>query len=256
MELKEQIKSFWNKKPCGTFGIIPDDLNIEYFEKIRARRYRLEPFIFDIVKFNETKNKKILEIGCGIGIDGIEFANNGADYTGIDLSAKSIDTCKKNFELYNQVGNIINMDAENLLFENDSFDIIYSWGVLHHTPDMQKAIDEIHRVLKPEGKVIIMMYNRYSLVGLQLYILHGLLKLKPFINWNDLFYNHHESIATKALTDHETKILFNKFKDVKMQNIVTPYDMRITRNKFMPKCFKKLIPHKYGFFRVITAKKF
>jgi ubiquinone/menaquinone biosynthesis C-methylase UbiE len=74
------------------------------------------------------------------------------------------------------------MDAENLLFENDSFDIIYSWGVLHHTPDMQKAIDEIYRVLKPEGKVIIMMYNRYSLVGLQLYILHGLLKLKPFIN--------------------------------------------------------------------------
>jgi len=114
-------------------------------------------------------------------MDGIEFAKNGALYTGIDLSTISIGVCKKHFELYDKKGNIINMDVENLMFEDNAFDLIYSWGVLHHTPNMEKAIDEVYRVLKPGGKIIIMIYNRYSLVGLQLYILHGLLKFKPFI---------------------------------------------------------------------------
>ena len=256
MELKEKIQIFWNKKPCGTFGNIPEELNKEYFEKIWKRRYNLEPFISSIADFDNSKGKKVLEIGCGIGMDGAEFAKHGAIYTGIDLSDVSIKTCLKHFELYGLSGNIINADVENLPFEDDSFDIIYSWGVLHHTPNMQKGIDELYRVLKPNGKIIIMIYNRYSLVGLQLYIIHGLLKLKPFIKWDSLFFNHHESIATKALTDKETKILFNKFKEVFVKNIVTPYDVRIWKNIFMPKWFMKLIPSKFGFFKIIKGKKY
>jgi len=120
------IQNFWNKKPCGTFGCLPDNLDKQYFEKIRKRRYNLEPFIFDIAEFNNSKDKKILEIGCGIGMDGLEFAKNGAIYTGIDLSDTSIKMCQKHFELYNQKGDIINTDVESLPFEDNSFDIIYS----------------------------------------------------------------------------------------------------------------------------------
>lgn len=255
MDLQNEIQKFWNKKPCGTFGNIPDILNIEYFEKIRNRRYRLEPFIFEIAKFKDWENKKVLEIGCGIGMDGLEFAKNGANYTGIDLSDKSIKVCKEHFKLFNQTGEIINTDVNNLPFDDNTFDLVYSFGVLHHNSSMQKGIDEVFRVLKPGGKIEIMVYNRYSLVGLQLYLVYGLLKLKPFINWKTLFFNHHESIGTKALTDNEAKEMFKSFKNLKVYNIVTPYDVRISRNKFLPSFFQKLIPSCFGFFKIITGEK-
>ncbi len=255
MDLKPDIKKFWNKKPCGTFGNIPKDTNREYFDKIKTRRYRLEPFIFDIARFNEHIGKNVLEIGCGIGMDGIEFAKNGAIYTGVDLSDESIKLCKKHFEIFKQCGNILNIDAENLPFENESFDLVYSWGVLHHIPNMQKSIDEIHRVLKQNGKIAIMIYNKYSLVGLQLYIVYGLLKLQIFKKFNDLYFNHHESRGTKAFTDKEALMMFKEFKDLRVYNIVTPYDLRISRNAFLPKIFQKFIPSRFGFFKIIIGNK-
>ena len=255
MDLKTDIQKFWNKKPCGTFGNIPTEVNREYFDKIKKRRYALEPFILDIARFQDFKDKKVLEIGCGIGMDGIEFAKAGADYTGVDLSDQSIRLCKKHFELFSQVGNILNTDAENLPFDDNTFDLVYSWGVLHHIPDMQKSIDEVYRVLKPGGKIAIMIYNKYSLVGLQLYIVYGLLKFKLFRKFNDLYFNHHESVGTKAFTDKETRMMFKKFLNVKVYNIVTPYDVRITRNRFLPKIFQKLIPSRFGFFKIVLGIK-
>ena len=255
MDLKTDIQKFWNKKPCGTFGNIPTEVNMEYFNKIKARRYALEPFILDIAKFKEYSGKKVLEIGCGIGMDGIEFAKAKADYTGVDLSDQSIALCKKHFELFSQTGNILNTDAEKLPFADNTFDLVYSWGVLHHIPDMQKSIDEVYRVLKPGGKIAIMIYNKYSLVGLQLYLVYGLLKLKFFRKFNDLYYNNHESLGTKAFTDLETKKMFKDFNDLKVFNIVTPYDVRITRNRFLPRIFQKLVPSRFGFFKIILGDK-
>jgi ubiquinone/menaquinone biosynthesis C-methylase UbiE len=99
---------------------------MEYFNKIKTRRYTLEPFILDIAKFKEYSGKKVLEIGCGIGMDGIEFAKAKADYTGVDLSDQSIALCKKHFELFSQTGNILNTDAEKLPFDDNTFDLVYS----------------------------------------------------------------------------------------------------------------------------------
>jgi len=104
MDIKKEIKNFWNKKPCGTSGNIEKEINEEYFNKIREKRYKLEPFILSTAKFQEWKNKNVLEIGCGIGTDAVEFAKNQAQYTGIDLSLKSIELCKKQFEIYNLNG--------------------------------------------------------------------------------------------------------------------------------------------------------
>jgi ubiquinone/menaquinone biosynthesis C-methylase UbiE len=255
MNTKEDIQKFWNKKPCGTFGNIPEEANQSYFDKIKKRRYVLEPFILDIAQFQNYTGKKVLEIGCGIGMDGIEFAKIGAEYTGVDLSDQSIALCKKHFEIFNTTGNIINTDAENLPFEDNTFDLVYSWGVLHHIPDMQKSINEVYRVLKPGGEIKIMIYNKYSLVGLQLYLVYGLLKFKLFRSFDNLFFNHHESVGTKAFTDKETFNMFKGFSDLKIYNIVTPYDVRITRNKFLPAVFQKLIPSRFGFFKIILGSK-
>ena len=255
MEIKDTIQKFWNKKPCGTFGNIPKEVNAEYFDKIKKRRYLLEPFILKIANFNSYTGKKVLEIGCGIGMDGIEFAKAGAYYTGVDLSDQSISLCKKHFELFSQTGNIINTDAENLPFDDNTFDLVYSWGVLHHIPDMQKSINEVYRVLKPGGKIIIMIYNKYSLVGLQLYLVYGLLKFKLFKNFNTLYFNHHESVGTKAFTDNETRKMFKEFVNIKISNIVTPYDVRITRNRFLPAFVQRLVPSRFGFFKIILGFK-
>jgi ubiquinone/menaquinone biosynthesis C-methylase UbiE len=120
---------------------------------------------------------------------------------------------------------------------------------------MQKSIDEIYRVLKPNGKIIIMIYNKYSLVGLQLYLFYGLAKMRLFSNLNRLYYTHHESEGTKAFTDHETMIMFKSFHNTTIKNIVTPYDLRISRNKFLPKFFSFLVPSYLGFFKVIIGYK-
>ena len=175
--LKDKIKQFWNKKPCGTFGTMPKNPTLEYFLKIKERRYRLEPFIQKFAQFEKWNGKTVLEIGCGLGIDGIEFAKNGANYTGIDISDKSIELAKTYFDLNNQKGNLLLADDENLPFENDTFDLVYSWGVLYHTPDIRQAIKEIYRLLKSDGRLIIMLYNN---LYLRITLSHSLFQLHRF----------------------------------------------------------------------------
>jgi ubiquinone/menaquinone biosynthesis C-methylase UbiE len=255
--LKLKITDFWDKKPCGTFGIIPEEPDAEYFAKIRERRYRLEPFIKNIANFTALKGKKVLEIGCGVGIDGLEFVKAGADYTGIDASARSLALAKQYFELSGYDSqNLILADVESLPFANETFDFIYSWGVLHHTPHIEKAVSEIHRVLKPNGEFCIMLYNRRSLVGFQLYIIYGLFRLRPAVSWRELFYKHHESLGTQAFTRRETMNLFGNFKDLKIEEVVTPYDLRIWRNVYLPNFFRIIVPQRFGFFRVIRGKNY
>ncbi len=253
--MMDKIKIFWNKKPCGTSGFTSDNLDIFYFNKIKERRYKTEPFTKNEIIYSDLREKKVLEIGCGIGTDGLEITKITKDYTGIDVSENSLRLAKKNFRLNNISANLLLADAENLPFPDNSFDFIYSWGVLHHTPDITKAISEVYRVLKPGGHFCIMVYNRYSLVGLQLYILHGLLKLKPFIHWEKLFAKHHESPGTKAFTNRQSMIVFQNFKEIKIKNIVTPYDVRISHHRYLPNFFQNFIPSKFGFFKVIRGIK-
>jgi SAM-dependent methyltransferase len=254
--LKEQIRGFWNQKPCGTFGNAPENPDKGYFEKIRSRRYKLEPFIKEMADFESWRGKKVLEIGCGVGTDGVEFAKAGAVYTGIDASSKSAELAKKNFKLSGfNPDSIVLADAENLLFKDNTFDFVYSWGVIHHTPDMEKAISEVRRVLKDGGKFCIMLYNSNSLVGFQLWFFYGLLRGKPFTGLKKLFSEHHESPDTKAFGFKKTLDFFRDFKNVSAKTFLTPYDLRISRNVFLPKFFGNFFPDCLGFFRVIRGKK-
>ncbi len=109
-----------------------------------------------------ARDLKVLEIGCGLGTDGAQFAEAGANYTGVDLTEAAVELARKRFELFNLQGQFQTADAENLDFPDDSFDLVYSHGVLHHTPDTQKAIDEVHRVLRPGGRAQVMLYHRDS----------------------------------------------------------------------------------------------
>jgi ubiquinone/menaquinone biosynthesis C-methylase UbiE len=160
--LKERVRAFWQENPCGTkFADAPPGSR-RFYELVEEHRYQKEWHIPAAAGFAETKDMRVLEIGCGLGTDGAQFAKAGADYTGVDLTQAAVELAQKRFELFHLPGAFRTADAEQLDFPDNSFDLVYSHGVLHHTPDTAGAVKEVHRVLKPGGRAEVMLYHRDS----------------------------------------------------------------------------------------------
>src|SRR4029079_10098356 len=161
-QLKDRVRQFWQANPCGTkFADAPQGSK-RFFELVEQHRYEKEWHIPAAAGFSQTKDLRVLEIGCGLGTDGAQFAEAGADYTGVDLTEAAVELARRRFELFDLPGTFQTADAENLAFPDESFDLVYSHGVLHHTPEAGKAIQEIHRVLRPRGRAVVMLYHRGS----------------------------------------------------------------------------------------------
>jgi SAM-dependent methyltransferase len=160
--LKDRVRAFWQENPCGTkFADAPPGSR-RFYELVEEHRYIKEWHIPAAAGFSQSKNLNVLEVGCGLGTDGAQFAKAGAIYTGIDLTDAAIDFARRRFELFQLPGTFRVADAERLDFPDNTFDIVYSHGVLHHTPDTASAVREIHRVLRPGGKAVVMLYHRDS----------------------------------------------------------------------------------------------
>ncbi len=160
--LKERVRAFWEANPCGVKFADAAPGTRRFYELVEAHRYTSEWHIPIAAGFEKAGGLKVLEIGCGLGTDGTQFAEAGADYTGVDLTDAAVELARKRFELFDLPGKFQTADAENLNFADDSFDLVYSHGVLHHTPETEKAIREVHRVLRPGGRAIVMLYHRDS----------------------------------------------------------------------------------------------
>jgi SAM-dependent methyltransferase len=160
--LKERVRAFWQANPCGVKFADAAPGTRHFYELVEAHRYTKEWHIPVAADFASARGLKVLEIGCGLGTDGAQFAEAGADYTGVDLTEAAVELARKRFELFDLPGKFQTADAENLDFDNESFDLVYSHGVLHHTPETEKAIREIHRVLRPGGRAVVMLYHRGS----------------------------------------------------------------------------------------------
>jgi ubiquinone/menaquinone biosynthesis C-methylase UbiE len=157
------VHEFWNTEACGAHYISLEKGTAGFYEKYREFRYRTEWHIPLLVPFSETTGKRVLEIGCGNGADAVMFANYGAEYTGVDLTEAAVDAARRHFEVLNLRGAFQVENAERLSFPEASFDFVYSHGVLHHTPHPDVAFREVHRVLKPGGKAVLMLYHKHSL---------------------------------------------------------------------------------------------
>lgn len=158
------VRAFWDAKPCQSDLSDQADRK-RYFEEITLKRYGGREWHVPIIaEFEEFKNKDVLEIGCGIGTDGFEFAKNGARYVGVDLTPNSINLAKERFELFNVKGEFKVVNAEERLpFLDNSFDHVYSFGVIHHSPNSQGIVDEMYRILRPGGNFTVMLYNKSSI---------------------------------------------------------------------------------------------
>jgi SAM-dependent methyltransferase len=164
--LSETIRAYWNahihdleiaRHPVGTKG---------FFEELAAYRFEKLAYLPRVVDFTAYRGQRLLEVGCGVGIDLVRFAQHGAIVTGVDLAEVSIDLARQNFALSGVEGELMVMDGEELRFDPDSFDVVYAHGVLQYSADAQRMIREIRRVLKPRGRAILMVYNRYSWLAL------------------------------------------------------------------------------------------
>ena len=160
--LKERVRAFWQANPCGVKFADAAPGTRRFYELVEAHRYTKEWHIPIAADFRSARGLKVLEIGCGLGTDGAQFAQAGADYTGVDLTEAAVELARRRFELFGIPGNFQTADAENLDFADGSFDLVYSHGVLHHTPETGKAIREIHRILRPGGRAVVMLYHRGS----------------------------------------------------------------------------------------------
>jgi ubiquinone/menaquinone biosynthesis C-methylase UbiE len=180
----------------------------EFFRQLDEYRFDKLNYLSRLVDFDGYEGKNLLEIGCGAGIDLVRFASGGAKVTGIELSKTAIDLACKNFEQSEQNADLRVMNGECMQFADNTFDVVYAHGVLQYTADTEKMMAEIHRVLKPGGEAIMMVYNKYS--------------------WLNLMRN-----VTKVPLEHEDAPVLKKFSVSELMQLLRPFqDHRIIPERF------------------------
>lgn len=258
---KTDVRDFWNADPCGTRYLGQDN----DFQAHARARYRLEPFIFDFAEFPKARGLKVLEIGVGMGADYLEWLKAGAQASGVDISAVSIERARRRCEMAGYHPDLRVADAEQLPFADHSFDVVYSYGVMHHSPDAERCVRQAWRVLKPGGQARIMVYHHPSVTGFMLWLRYGLLRAKSL---RQCVCDHLESPGTKSYTEAEAKELFEQFRDLKMGVVFSPGDLLLHRPsaryqsalyrlawKFFPRLLVRAFAKRWGLFLLITATK-
>jgi ubiquinone/menaquinone biosynthesis C-methylase UbiE len=249
----QAVKTYWEQEACGTQESIIGDLpqfSPAWFRQIEAYRYAVEPYIHSIAQFTRHSGKTVLEVGVGAGTDHVQWARAGAKCYGVDLTQKAIDTTQAHLSLHGLQSSLHRIDAETLAFPNNFFDVVYSWGVIHHSANPEQIIGEIRRVLKPQGTFLGMMYGRHSLVAFKLWVKFALLQGRPWRSLRHVVAHHMESPGTKAYTCRELKALFSEFSTFHATPIMTAYD-----RKRLPSWICKWVPNDFGWFIGLQAVK-
>ncbi len=160
----DDVKDYWNRRPCNIRHSRREVGTREYFDEVEARKYFVEPHIPGFADFARWNGKSVLEVGCGLGTDAVNFVRNGAAYSAIELSKESLALAYKRFEVFGLTGNFVQMNAEELAqgFAPASFDLVYSFGVIHHTPNPRAVIEGIGKVIRPDGELRMMLYAKRS----------------------------------------------------------------------------------------------
>lgn len=158
------VAEYWNRRPCNIRHSEAPLGTRTYFDEVEKRKYLVEPHIPGFAQFQRWREKRVLEVGCGIGTDAVNFARAGADYTGVELSEVSLALVRQRFEVFGLAGRLIHANAEDLVTQVGSsmFDLVYSFGVIHHTPRPHRIVRQVREVIRPDGEFRLMLYARDS----------------------------------------------------------------------------------------------
>ena len=265
-EEKQRAREQWSQDPCGAEYDREHALGTrEFFEEIERYRYsEYAPWMPETMGFYKYPGARLLEIGCGMGSDLVQFARGGAHCTGVDITPKSIDITRHRFALNGLQGNFILSDGEHLPFPSESFDVVYSNGVLHHTPDTAGAIREVHRVLRKDGLAKVMLYHRNSLnYWVEIVLRRGLLGAE-FLRGRSVEdimsrvveHSEHEARPlVKVYSCRETRALFDMFDNVKVEvKQLLREELRFLSPLVSERMFDRL-QNRIGWNVVITATK-
>jgi SAM-dependent methyltransferase len=265
-QLKASVRAHWENEACGTRQL-DTEVREAFFKQLEAERYEHEPYIPGFADFASARNTRVLEIGVGAGTDFVQWLRNGARATGIDLTSTGTRLTVERLSLEGFAPRVCQADAETLPFPDDTFDVVYSWGVLHHSPRTTAAVAEVRRVLRPGGEARIMIYHTWSIVAGLLWVVHGLLKLRPFQSPRAIVFQHLESPGTKTYTRQQARELFAAFSRVHVHTRLGSGDLLLMRPsakyagwattawRLYPRSLIRLIGHGLGLFLLIKAVK-
>jgi len=248
------VRAYWENEPCGTgeaiVGNTPQSRRA-FFEKVENHRYAVESHIFTVAQFSRFHGRKVLEIGVGAGTDHLQWARSGVDLYGVDLTQAAIFMTRDRLKSRGFSSKLQRWDAEERLpFRTGFFDVVYSWGVIHHAEHPEKILKEVYRILKPGGVFIGMLYGRHSLRALRLWIRWALLAGRPWQSLGKVVADHMESPGTHSYTLGELRGLLRSYRRVEFFPWITPYD-----TKGIPPAVQGLLPACLGWFLAFRAWK-
>jgi len=265
----EKIKGFWDRRPCNIRHSEAKVGTKKYFDQVEERKYFVEPHIPDFARFSKWKGKKVLEIGCGIGTDTINFARAGAKVTAIEISQKSLDLAKKRAKIFGLQNKIkfylANAEELSKIVQIEPYEFIYSFGVIHHTPHPEKVIKEVKKYCNQNTTVKIMIYYRYAWKVLWILLKFG---ESAFWNLDRLIAKHSEAATGSPVTyvyskDQARKLLKGfKILDMRIDHIF-PYSIpeykryqykKVWYFRYLPKEFFRRLETHFGWHLLITAE--
>lgn len=257
-------------------------MNLHYFQEIE-RKFRKHcregaqeegaPLFSNLIDYDWLRGKKVLDIATGSGFAMVAFIQGGADVIGIDLTDFAVAQAKRNLAVRNLKGTVIKMDAQQMNFEDESFDFVNAWGCLMHMPDTEKAIGEIYRVLKPGGKVLAYMYNKsswpfwFNLIFLRGILMGQLIRYRFDIDrltsrWSDGFSVGGNPLA-KFYTPKQAASFFKNagFSNVSADPWQIPHEpdhwpmKKFPVFRYLPQKIKDFMSKRWGYGLIIQAKK-
>lgn len=268
MEIEiEKVKDYWDSHPCNVRHSPREIGSREYFDEVEKRKYFVEPHIPQFAQFEKWKGKNVLEIGCGIGTDSINFAKNGADLTVVELSEKSLEIARKRFSVYGLKAKFYLGNAEELnsFLPVEPYDLIYSFGVIHHTPYPERVFEEIKRYCHFNTEIRIMLYSKWSFKALWIILKYG---KGAFWRAKDLIRTYSEAQAGSPVTHYysfrDIRCLMKDFEIIKMtKDHIFPYKIDKYLNyeyewvwyfRWLPKIIFHWLERHFGWHTLIIAK--
>jgi len=215
----DAIRDYWDSNLHDHEVTVEPEGSVKFFEDLENYHYEKLEYLPRVMEFDSYANKDVLEVGCGVGIDLIRFAKIGACVTGIDLAEKNINLAIENFKLHEVNGELLVMNGEEMSFSDNLFDMVFAHGVLAYTANAEKMISEIHRVLKPGGKAILMMYNSNS----WLYYLSKVMNFK---------LGREDAPVFNTYSKTEFQDMLKDFSNIKIQIERFPVETRIHKGFF------------------------